>query len=177
MWLNPLKVHCSVNREKGGRREAHQRKWEFLWLAFEFAGSFQWGPACAAWGAGSGWGLLPTCKLQDSRSVLCTVEHCTNISPPFARLQYQTQVLHKIPSRNHSMNLVLALENINSFSECEGWPRCKKLSQERHRSKFPAQLLLKYLKEKEGFHHAPAHSQLVTIMSGQHTLDRQAGII
>lgn len=35
-----------------GWGEAHQRKWKFLWFAFEFAGTSQWGPL-VVWGAGT----------------------------------------------------------------------------------------------------------------------------
>lgn len=71
---------------------------------------------------------------------------------------------------------MLALENIiKRFSEWEGWPKCKKRSQEGDGSEFPAQQLLEHLKEKEEFQPTPAHSQLVSTMSGQHTLHRQSG--
>lgn len=75
-------------------------------------------------------GLLPACKFLGLRSSVCPVEHCTNIfSPPFARLQHHTfhRFFIKDLQKTHSVNLVLALENIiKKNSEWEGWSRCKK---------------------------------------------------
>lgn len=126
------------------------------------------------------WWLLPTCKVPlGSRSLICIVEHCTNIfTPSFAWPQHHTrvsQVLHNIPSRKHSINLMIALENIiKNIFRMGGVAKVQEMITGKN-WKWVSSTANAGALEKEEFHPAPAHSQVVIPMSGQHTLHRQSG--